>query len=96
MIKDSETIASKRPASKKSDDSATSIRVRNIENSSKNSKKTNSLNHHENYSDIPPKVTAKSWILYEMRRGRFLYGKRTKKTREMASLTKMMNLITIL
>lgn len=31
-----------------------------------------------------------------MRQGRFLYGKRTKKTREMASLTKMMNLITIL
>jgi len=31
-----------------------------------------------------------------MKQGRLLYGKRTKKTREMASLTKMMNLITIL
>ena len=31
-----------------------------------------------------------------MKQGRTLYGKRSKKAREMASLTKMMNLITLL
>lgn len=46
-------------------------------------------------TDIP-EVSAKSWMLYELREGRCLYGKRNYKKREMASLTKMMNLITIL
>jgi D-alanyl-D-alanine carboxypeptidase len=46
-------------------------------------------------TDIP-EVSAKSWMLYELREGRSLYGKRNYKKREMASLTKMMNLITIL
>jgi D-alanyl-D-alanine carboxypeptidase len=43
-----------------------------------------------------PEVTAKSWMVYEMREGRALCGKRNYKKREMASLTKMMSLITIL
>lgn len=43
-----------------------------------------------------PKVSAKSWMLYEMREGRSLYGRRNYKKREMASLTKMMNLVAIL
>ncbi|CAM6001696.1 unnamed protein product [Sphagnum balticum] len=44
----------------------------------------------------PPTVTAKSWVLYEMRQGKCLLGKRSYKRREIASLTKMMNLITVL
>ena len=48
------------------------------------------------FSDLPPNVTAKSWILYEMKQGKTLYAKRSKKIREFASLTKIMNLITIL
>jgi D-alanyl-D-alanine carboxypeptidase len=43
-----------------------------------------------------PTVTAKSWVLYEMRSGKQISGKRNYKKREMASLTKMMNLITVL
>ena len=43
-----------------------------------------------------PEVSAKSWMLYEMREGRSLYGRRNYKKREMASLTKMMNLVAIL
>ena len=43
-----------------------------------------------------PKITAKSWILFEMRQQRCLYGMRHFKRREIASLTKMLNLITIL
>lgn len=43
-----------------------------------------------------PEVSAKSWMLYELKEGRCLYGKRNYKKREMASLTKMMNLITVL
>ncbi len=47
-------------------------------------------------SEVPPKVTAKSWIVYDMQQGRALWSHRSHKRREMASLTKMMNLITIL
>jgi hypothetical protein len=43
-----------------------------------------------------PEVSAKSWALYEMRSERLLFGKRDYKRREMASLTKIMNLSTIL
>lgn len=43
-----------------------------------------------------PEVSAKSWMLYEMKENRCLYGKRNYKKREIASLTKMMTLITIL
>ena len=43
-----------------------------------------------------PKVTAKSWILFEMKQQRCLYGLRDYKRREIASLTKMLNLATIL
>lgn len=43
-----------------------------------------------------PEVSAKSWLVYELREGRSLCGKRDYKKREMASLTKMMNLATIL
>lgn len=47
-------------------------------------------------SEVPPKVSAKSWIVYDMQQGRALWSHRSHKRREMASLTKMMNLITIL
>ena len=47
-------------------------------------------------SEVPPRVTAKSWILYDMQQDKSLWGHRCHKRREMASLTKMMNLITIL
>lgn len=43
-----------------------------------------------------PSVTAKSWAVYEMKQGKLIYGKRMFKNREIASLTKMMNLITII
>lgn len=48
------------------------------------------------FSDLPPKVTAKSWLLYEMKEGRSIYGRRTHKPREIASLTKMITLVAIL
>lgn len=41
-------------------------------------------------------VSAKSWVVYEMREGRVLCGKKEQRKREMASLTKMMNLATLL
>ena len=41
-----------------------------------------------------PDVSAHSWIVYEMNRGKYIHGKRIRKVREMASLTKIMNLIT--
>jgi D-alanyl-D-alanine carboxypeptidase len=47
-------------------------------------------------SEIPPKVSAKSWIVYDMQQNKSLWKHRSHKQREMASLTKMMNLITIL
>lgn len=43
-----------------------------------------------------PSVSAKSWAVYEMKQAKFIYGKRIFKKREIASLTKMMNFITIL
>ena len=43
-----------------------------------------------------PSVTARSWAVYEMKQAKMIYGKRTFKKREMASLTKIMNFITIL
>lgn len=43
-----------------------------------------------------PSVSAQSWVLYEMREERFLTGRANFKRREVASLTKIMNLITIL
>jgi D-alanyl-D-alanine carboxypeptidase len=43
-----------------------------------------------------PQVTAKSWTVYEMKAQKYIYGKRNFKKREIASLTKTMNLITIL
>lgn len=43
-----------------------------------------------------PSVTAKSWGIYEMKQSKLLYGKRVFKSREIASLTKIMNLITII
>lgn len=43
-----------------------------------------------------PSVSAQSWVLYEMREERFLSGRANFKRREIASLTKIMNLITIL
>lgn len=43
-----------------------------------------------------PSVSAQSWVLYEMREERFLTGRSNFKRREIASLTKIMNLITIL
>jgi D-alanyl-D-alanine carboxypeptidase len=47
-------------------------------------------------SEVPPKVSAKSWIVYDMQQGKTLWSHRSHKRREMASLTKMMNLITII
>lgn len=41
-----------------------------------------------------PNVSAHSWIVYEMNKGKCIHGKRIHKKREMASLTKIMNLIT--
>jgi D-alanyl-D-alanine carboxypeptidase len=41
-----------------------------------------------------PNISARSWIAYEMNSGKVIYGKRINKKREMASLTKIMNLIT--
>jgi D-alanyl-D-alanine carboxypeptidase len=43
-----------------------------------------------------PLISAKSWIIYEMKQNRRLCSKRSEKKREIASLTKIMNLITIL
>lgn len=43
-----------------------------------------------------PLVSAKSWAVYEMKQVKYIYGKRICKRREVASLTKIMNLITIL
>ena len=62
---------------------------------SKKGRKTTQLEDYT-FSDLPPSVTAKSWILFEMKSGRTIYGRRAKKPREMASLTKIMHLITIL
>jgi D-alanyl-D-alanine carboxypeptidase len=43
-----------------------------------------------------PSVSAKSWAIYEIKQKKLIYGKRMFKKREIASLTKIMNLITIL
>lgn len=43
-----------------------------------------------------PAVSSKSWAVYEMKQDRLLYGKRVTRKKEIASLTKMMNLITAL
>jgi hypothetical protein len=43
-----------------------------------------------------PSITAHSWVLYEMKEEKFVYGKASFKKREVASLTKIMNLITML
>jgi D-alanyl-D-alanine carboxypeptidase len=43
-----------------------------------------------------PSISAHSWVLYEMRELKFLTGRSNFKRREIASLTKIMNLITIL
>ena len=43
-----------------------------------------------------PTISAKSWAVYEMKQSKFIYGKRIFKRREIASLTKIMNFITIL
>ena len=43
-----------------------------------------------------PSITAHSWVLYEMKEERFIYGKSNFKKREIASLTKIMNFYTIL
>lgn len=43
-----------------------------------------------------PQVSAKSWIVYEARKGRYIHGKRIFKKREIASLTKIMNLIVVI
>lgn len=43
-----------------------------------------------------PSVSAKSWAVYELKQAKLVYGKRVFKSREIASLTKIMNLITII
>lgn len=43
-----------------------------------------------------PPISAHSWVLYEMKEQKFIYGKTNFKKREVASLTKIMNLVTIL
>ena len=43
-----------------------------------------------------PSVSAKSWGVFEINQEKFIYGKRIFKKREIASLTKIMNLVTIL
>lgn len=43
-----------------------------------------------------PQVSAKSWVIYEAKKGRFIHGKRIFKKREIASLTKIMNLIVVI
>ena len=41
-----------------------------------------------------PQVSAHSWIAFEMNKMKFIHGKRIHRRREIASLTKIMNLIT--
>lgn len=43
-----------------------------------------------------PSISAHSWVLYEMKEEKFICGRANFKRREIASLTKIMNLITIL
>lgn len=43
-----------------------------------------------------PDITAKSWVLFQLRENNCIYGKRNYKKREIASLIKIMNLVTIL
>lgn len=43
-----------------------------------------------------PTITAHSWVLYEMKQSKFICGRANFKRREVASLTKIMNLFTIL
>lgn len=43
-----------------------------------------------------PLVSAKSWAIFEMKQAKLIYGKRIFKGREIASLTKIMNLIAII
>ena len=43
-----------------------------------------------------PYVTAKSWAIFEINSNKYIYGKKEDVKREVASLTKICNLITIL
>lgn len=43
-----------------------------------------------------PILSAKSWAVYEIKQAKYIIGKRLFKKREVASLTKIMNFITIL
>lgn len=45
---------------------------------------------------LMPSISAHSWVIYEMREQKFVFGKANFKKREIASLTKIMNLITII
>ena len=54
------------------------------------------INHNVKARVSMPSVTAKSWAIYEMKQAKLIYGKRVFKSREIASLTKIMNLITII
>ena len=61
-------------------ESSKSIRIREGSLPSKKVKKIKSMED-QYFSDLPPHVTAKSWVLYEMHQGKILYGKRGKKPR---------------
>ena len=43
-----------------------------------------------------PSISAHSWVLYEMKEEKFVFGHANFKKREIASLTKIMNFVTIL
>ncbi len=54
------------------------------------------INHNVKARVSMPSVSAKSWAIFEMKQSKLIYGKRMFKSREIASLTKMMNMITII
>lgn len=50
----------------------------------------------DNEGRFGPQISASSWIIYEANRSKFIHGKRIFKKREIASLTKIMNLAVVI
>lgn len=70
-----------RPTTKKSVDLGRTVHIRDSFTSTKTSKKPLTSLEKVTFSEIPPKVTAMSWILYEMREGKTIYSRRAHKSR---------------
>lgn len=94
---DNQIFSARRPSSVRqlSLESARSRQSNDSRNSSQE-KNIGIVNYNVKARMSMPAVSSKSWAVYEMKQDRLLYGKRVTRKKEIASLTKMMNLITAL